>query len=50
MENKTVAVGRKNEGDIESYCVFETLLHPVADGMVVVLGLDDTLMYSIPMN
>ena len=34
-------VGRKNERNIEGYSVIEGLLHPVADAVVVVFGLDD---------
>ena len=40
MEDETVTVGGENEGDIEGGSVFETLLHAVADAVVVVLGFD----------
>ena len=36
-----VAVGAVGEGDVENLGVFERLLHAGADGVVVVLGLDD---------
>ena len=40
MEDKAVAVGRKHERDVERRGVVESLLHAVADAVVVVLGLD----------
>ena len=41
MENKPVAVGRENKGNIEGCGVIEGLLHAVADAVVIILGLDD---------
>ena len=38
---KGVAVGAVGEGHVENLGIFEGLLHPAADGVVVVLGLDD---------
>ncbi len=41
MKDKAVAVGRKDERDVERRRVVEGLLHAVADAVVIVLGLDD---------
>ena len=41
MEHEAVAVGGEDERDVERLGVLERLLHAVADGVVVVLGLDD---------
>ena len=41
VKDKPVAVGGKNERNIEGYGIIEGLLHAVADAVVVVLGLDD---------
>ena len=41
MEDKSVAIGGKHKGDVEGQGIVEPLLHPVADAVVVVLGLDD---------
>ncbi len=40
MKHKAVAVGGEYKGNIQRGGVFQRLLHPVAHGMVVVLGLD----------
>jgi hypothetical protein len=40
VEDEGIAIGGKNEGDIESRGIFQSLLHPRADAVVVVLGLD----------
>ena len=40
MEDEAVAVGGKYKGDIQGLGVMQPLLHPVADGVGVVLGLD----------
>ena len=42
MEHKAVAVGREHKGNIERRGIVERLLHPVAHGVVVVLGLDQS--------
>lgn len=42
MKDKAVAVGREHEGDIERHRIVEGLLHPGADAVVIVLGLDDS--------
>jgi len=41
VKDKPVAVGGKNERNIEGYGIIEGLLHAVADAVVVVLGFDD---------
>ena len=41
VEQEAVAVGGEDEGDVEGRGVLERLLHAVADGVVVVLGLDE---------
>ena len=41
VEEEPVAVRRKYEGDIQGLGVVQPLLHAVADGMSVVLGLDE---------
>ena len=41
MKDKAVAVGREHKRDVERRGIVEGLLHPVADAVVVVLGLDD---------
>ena len=41
MKDKAVAVGREHKRDIERHGIVESLLHAVADAVVVVLGLDD---------
>jgi hypothetical protein len=41
VEDKPVAIGRKNKRNIEGYGVVEGLLHAVANAVVVVLGLND---------
>ena len=41
VEEESVAVGRKDEGDIQGLGVVQPLLHAVADGVSVVLGLDE---------
>ena len=40
VEDEAVAVRGEDEGDVERRGVVEALLHPVADAVVVVLGLD----------
>jgi hypothetical protein len=40
MEHKAVAVGREHKGHFQCGGIVERLLHPVAHGVVVVLGLD----------
>ncbi len=40
MEEERVAVGGEDEGDVESLAVLKPLLHPSADGVVVVLRFD----------
>lgn len=42
VEHEAVAVGRKDERHLEDFGVPERLLHPVTDGMGVVLGLDES--------
>jgi hypothetical protein len=41
MEDKGISVRREDERDVERYGVFQGLLETRADGVVVVLGLDD---------
>ena len=41
VKNEAVAVGGKDEGDVQSLGIVESLLHAVADAVVVVFGLDD---------
>ena len=41
MKDKAVAVGRKHERDVERHRIVERLLHPGADAVVIVLGLDN---------
>ena len=41
MEHEPVAVGREHERNVERCSVFEPLLHPFANAVSVVLGLDD---------
>jgi hypothetical protein len=41
VEDKPVAIRRKNQRNIEGYGIIEGLLHAIAYAMVVVLGLDD---------
>src|SRR5580704_212264 len=41
MKHKAVAVGREYERNVESDGVVESLLHPVADAVIVVLRLND---------
>ena len=41
MKDKAIAVGGKHKRDVERGRVVESLLHAVADAVVVVLGLDD---------
>ena len=40
VEDESVAVRRKHEGDIQGLGVVQPLLHAVADGVSVVFGLD----------
>ena len=40
VKQKGVAVGREDEGDVLHLGVLERLLHPAADTVSVVLGLD----------
>ncbi len=40
MEYETVTVGGEYEGDIQRVGIIEGLLHAVADGMSLILGLD----------
>ncbi len=40
VEHEAVAVRGEHEGDVERAGVVERLLHPVADAMGIVLGLD----------
>ena len=40
MEDEPVTVGGKDEGNLQRFGVVEGLLHAVAHGMFVVLGLD----------
>ena len=40
MEHETIAVGRKHEGNVQRLSIAQSLLHSVADGVGVVLGLD----------
>jgi hypothetical protein len=40
MEHEAVAIGRKDEGNVERVGVLQRLLHAVADAVVVVLGLN----------
>lgn len=40
VEEEAVAVGRKDEGDVERGGVIEGLLHPGADAVLVVFGFD----------
>ena len=43
MKEKAIAVRRKNEGQIAVHlAIIESLLHTVANGVVVVLGLNDS--------
>src|SRR5438105_4803980 len=42
MKHKAVAIGREHEGNVESDGIVESLLHPVADAVIVVLRLDDS--------
>src|ERR1019366_1432381 len=41
MKNKTIAVGREHERNIEGHGVVEGLLHSVANAVVIVLSLDN---------
>ena len=56
VEDEAVAVGGKYKGDIQGLGVIQPLLHPVADGVGVVLGLDQgdgyvgLVIEDVPLN
>lgn len=41
MLKKGVPIGGKSQGDIQHGCIFEGLLHSMADSMVIILGLNN---------
>jgi hypothetical protein len=41
VKNESVAIGRKNKGNIEGCGIVEGLLHAIADAVIVILGFDD---------